>query len=143
MGGKIALPAPLTGNFHVRALRPAFHDARRRLPRMRDRAELRRHSLKLRFWPEKEPVDESGQLLDLDWSWIQALRRHRIGELRIHETIGGNDNLRVIFFDPRIHKPLPTLWVIAVMQKKSNDFSSANVETFKLRKQLVLERFYH
>jgi len=142
MSDKIALPGALTGNFFVRAIRPAFHDAHRVLPRMRDRAELRRQSLKLRFWPEKTPVDESEQVLDIDWTWIQALKGHHIGELRIHDEIGGKDNLRVIFFVPQSRQPLPTLWVIAVLQKKSMHFTSANIATFKARKQVVIERFY-
>lgn len=38
----------LTGNYLVRALRPAFRDAKKWLPGARDRAILRRHTLKLR-----------------------------------------------------------------------------------------------
>jgi hypothetical protein len=59
---------------------------------------MRRHPLKLRYWPEPRPQDESGQVLDLDWEWIKACKGLRIGELRIHETIAGFDNWRVIFF---------------------------------------------
>jgi hypothetical protein len=136
------LPGNLTGSYHVRALRPAFHDAHKWLPKSKDRAELRRHSLKLRFWPEKSPKDERGQLLDLDWSWIKALGGYRIGELRVHDTIGGCDNLRVIFFDPDNKKPHPTIWVLAVFQKKRDDFTKAQLDNFKLRRQLVIERFY-
>ena len=61
---------------------------------------MKEDALKLRFWPEHEPEDDNGELLDLDWSWIKALRGLHVGELRIHDTIGGCDNLRVIFFDP-------------------------------------------
>ena len=142
MAGDFVLPGNLTGAFFVRVIRPAFHDAHHVLGAMSDRAVLRRHSLKLRFWPEKHPVDGSGLLLDLDWSWIEACKPKRIGELRIHETIGGCNNLRVIFFDPEIREPLPILWILAVMQKKSDNFSRANISTFKLRRQLVLDRFY-
>ena len=133
----------LTGNYLVRAIRPAFHDAHKWLPRSRDRAALRRHSLKLRFWPEQHPVDATGQLLDLDWSWIRALQGERIGELRINDTIGNCDNLRVIFFDPQVKgKPLPVIWVLSVFQKKRDDFSSAQIKNFKARKVIVLDRFY-
>ncbi len=82
-------------------------------------------------------------MLDLDWSWIAALRGKRVGELRINDTIGGRDNLRVIFFDPSIREPLPTLWVISVLQKKRDDFTHSQIEGFELRRDVVLERFYH
>lgn len=137
-----ALGGSLTGNYHVRAIRPAFHDARRCLPRMRDRAELRRHALKLRFWPERWPADDNGQILDLDWSWIRSLPHKKVGELRIHDRIGDCDNLRVIFFDPQISEPYPTLWVLAVLQKKRDDFSRHMLRIFDSRRTLVLERFY-
>jgi hypothetical protein len=52
--------------------------------------------------------------------------------------------LRVVFFDPRIAtKPLPILWVLSVFQKKRDDFTKAQLANFKLRRKLVLERFYH
>lgn len=133
----------LTGNRLVRAGRWAFQDAKKWLPRTKDRAELRRHALKLRFWPEHHPTDDNGTLLDLDWSWIQSLRPLRIGELRIQDTIGGCDNLRVIFFDPDIEtKPLPMLWVLAAFQKKRDHFTKAQLSTFKGRSVLVMDRFY-
>ena len=143
MTKEATLPGKLTGSFLVRALRPAFRDAHRVLPRMRDRGVLRRHSLKLRFWPSNHPVDDNGTLLDLDWGWIEAIKSIKVGELRIKDTIGGCDNLRVIFFVPPNKKPTPIIWVLAVMQKKSDQFSKANISTFKLRRGLVLERFYN
>lgn len=138
----MGLPGNLTGDYHVRVIRPAFHDAHRYLPRMRDRAEVRRHALKLRFWPGGCCGDEEGQVLDLDWSWIRSLPRQGVGELRIHDTIGNCDNLRVVFFNARIQKPLPTLWVIGVLQKKRDDFTRGQIDVFRLRRQIVLERFY-
>jgi hypothetical protein len=139
----IALPGNLVGNYFVRAIRPAFHDAHKWLPKASDRAELRRHALKLRFWPERHPVTESGELLDLNWSWINSLKGKRVGELRISDTIGNCNNLRIIFFDPQIREPLPMLWVLAVLQKKRDDFTKAQIDNFDLRRTLVLERFYH
>jgi len=133
----------LTGSYLVRAVRPAFHDAHKWLPRSRDRAELRRHALKLRFWPEKHPEDDVGMLLDLDWSWIKAMKGSRVGELRIHDKIGDCDNLRVIFFDSQDgDKSMPKIWVLAVLQKKRDDFTTAQIKTFRARRTLVLERFY-
>ena len=136
--------AHLTGNFRVRAVRPALAATRRLFPRVADRADIRSHALKLRYWPAKNPTTESGQLLDLNWDWIEALKGLNVGELRIGDKIGGFDNLRVIFFvgDKRIRQPLPIIWVLHVMQKKRMDFSTADFAVFKARRSLVIEWFY-
>lgn len=134
----------LTGSRRVRAIRPAFDDVGRLCKRTRDRIAIRRHALKLRYWPEKHPTDESGKVLDLNWSWVRALRELNIGELRLDDTIGGHDNLRVIFFegDKAVREPLPMVWVLQVMQKKRDDFTKHNLDTFKARRTLVMQRFY-
>ncbi|MEX1040025.1 MAG: hypothetical protein WDZ51_05320 [Pirellulaceae bacterium] len=137
------LPGNLSGRFHVRMLRDALRDAQHWIPRTGDLAVLRRHSLKLRFWPGNLPDDTTGLTADLDWSWIRALKGqgHEIGELRIHETIGGCDNLRVIFYRRSTREgELPTIWIIAVFQKKRDDFTSHQFKIFKGRKALVDER---
>lgn len=135
----------LTGSFRVRAIWPAFADVNGLFKNSRDKISVRRHSLKLRYWPEKHPEDvDSGQVLDLDWSWVRSLPGLKIGELRIQDVIGGHDNLRVIFFegDSAVREPLPMLWVIRVMQKKRDDFSKHDLTIFKARRLLVVERFY-
>lgn len=136
------LPGNLTGTHLVRAGRWAFQEAQRLFPRARDRGELRRHALKLRFWPDAQSEDTEGQVLDLDWSWIKSLPGKRIGELRIHDKIGDCDNLCLIFCVPPIKTTPPMLWLLSVLQKKRNDFSTAQILNFKLRRKLVLERFY-
>jgi len=136
------LSGNLTGAFHVRVLRPALHDAHRIMPRMKDRAILRRHALKLRYWPVPRPEDESGLVLDLNWGWIRSLPGKKVGELRVGDTLGGNDNLRVIFFNPERSEPLPALWVIAVLQKRRDDFTRFQIRNFANRRQMVLSRFY-
>jgi hypothetical protein len=105
--------------------------------------EIRRHALKLRYWPEHHPADEAGKILDLDWEWIRALTGLRIGELRVADAIGGNDNLRVIFYvgNTEIREPLPMIWILRVLQKKRDDFSKHDVSIFKARRLLVIERF--
>ena len=136
----------LTGNYMVRALRHAFSDVAGLCERTRDRISIRRHALKLRYWPEKNPADESGTVLDLDWSWIRSLPNTKIGELRIQDVIGGNDNLRIIFFvgDRNVIEPLPLppMWVLAVLQKKRDEFRKHDLAIFKARRTFVLERFY-
>jgi hypothetical protein len=111
---------------------------------VRDYFELREQALKLRFWPDHEYAFSSGHVLDLDWCWIKALPKLNIGELRIDDVIGGHDNLRVIFFvgDEDVKAPLPMIWILAVLQKKRQDFTTANIENFRSRRTLVVERFY-
>lgn len=134
----------LTGDWRVRTLLAAVKDARRLLPRTKDRMILRRHALKLRFWPEKHPTSESGLVLDVDWSWIRSLPGLNVGELRIDDKIGGFGNLRLIFFvgDPVVKDPLPMIWSLLVMDKKRQDFTVANLKVMKARRQIVIERFY-
>lgn len=134
----------LTGTHRVRVFRPAFGDAHRWFPKASDRAELRSHSLKLRYWPEKNKLSDDGQLCDLDWCWVQACKGLDIGELRIDDTIGGHDNIRILFYrgDPGIKKPLPIIWILYVLQKKNNAFTKQQIEVMKSRRILVIERFY-
>ena len=135
---------PLEGDYRVRVFRPAWSDARRWFPRTRDLIEVRSHALKLRYWPLAQPETDQGKLLDLDWCWITALKGKCIGELRIDDMIGGHDNIRIVFFkgNPQVKVPLPIIWIIAVLQKKRNEWTSANIRTFKGRRTLVIERFY-
>jgi len=134
----------LAGNYRVRALGSALTEVRRLCDRMSENIEIRRHALKLRYWPERNPATEEGMLLDLDWSWVKSLPNLRIGELRIGDTIAGQDNLRIIFFvgDPKVCDPLPMIWVLRVMQKRRQDFSKNDLRVFRARRTLVLERFY-
>ena len=133
----------LTGNFRVRVFRPAFDEARRLLPRMRDRMELRAHALKLRYWPATLATADGGQVLDLDWSWVRAVRELRVGELRVDDVIGGQDNLRVLFYvdDRKGFVPLPVIWILWVMQKKRDYFSAPDLGVMRTRRLLVRERF--
>ena len=103
----------MTGNFRVRALMPAIQEVSRICDRVSENIEIRRHALKLRYWPENHPEDESGIVIDLDWSWIRSMPGMKVGELRIQDTIAGCDNLRIIFYvgDQNVRKPLPMIWV--------------------------------
>ncbi|MHB1557148.1 MAG: hypothetical protein ACYC61_06695 [Isosphaeraceae bacterium] len=133
----------LAGNYRIRALRSAFEDVRGLCPRIRDQMEIRRHALKLRYWPERHPADEAGKILDLDWEWVRALRGLHVGELRIGDVIGGNNNLRVIFYlgNAGIRDPLPMIWILRVFQKRRDDFSRNDLAIFRARRLLVIERF--
>ena len=135
----------LAGTHWVRVVLPAVYDAQRLWPRTKDRMIVRRHALKLRYWPEPRPSDENEQVLDLDWCWVRAMKGERVGELRIDDRIGDHDNIRLIFYvhpHRRESDPMPIVWILSAMQKKRDDFTAANLTTFRARKQLVLTRFY-
>ncbi|MGD8450330.1 MAG: hypothetical protein PVJ57_00800 [Phycisphaerae bacterium] len=134
---------PLDGDYRVRVFGPAWADAHHWFKRTRDRVEIRCHALKLRFWPLPDPADQQGRLLDLDWCWIKACHKG-IGELRVHDRVGGHDNIRIVFYrgDPSVRAPLPIIWVIAVLQKKRDEWTTANIRTFNARRALIIQRFY-
>jgi hypothetical protein len=136
----------LTGTYFVKVYDDVvFDEVRDLFPKVKDRMRLRRQSLKLRFWPSQNPVDESGKVLDLDWSPIKSLPHSNVGELRISDVIGGRENLRVIFFvgSPEVCDPKPLIWILTVLQKKRNDFTVYQIRNFKRRRQAVIERFYN
>lgn len=134
----------LTGNYRVRALRSAFSDCDNLFRRTRHKIEVRKHALKLRYWPENHPADDAGQILDVNWSWIRTMRGLKTGELRVDDEIGGYKNLRIIFFvGERIQgNELPIICILAVLQKKRDDFTPNQIKLFSGRRRLVLERFY-
>jgi hypothetical protein len=105
--------------------------------------QVRRHALKLRFWPDAASGG-SGQVLDLDWEWVKGLPFNDVGELRIHGVIAGNDNLRIIFHvgGDGLKAPLPIIWILRVFQKKRDDFSSHELATFKQMRRNVRRSFY-
>lgn len=135
--------AALTGTHRVRIFRPAFDQVRKLCRSTRECIELRRHALQLRYWPGHQ-TDEGGQLVDLNWTWVKSLPGLQIGELRIDDVIGGNDNLRIIFFvgDEEVKQPLPMIWVLNVFQKKRDYLTTSQVKVFRGQRQLVIERFY-
>jgi len=120
----------LAGTYRVRILRAAFDDARALFPRKRDAIRLRPHALALRDWPAKDAID---------WTWVLAMRGHGVGELRIRETIGDCDNLRLIFLvgPDDVRDPLPMIWVLAALQKKRDAFTQANIDGFWKRVRML------
>jgi hypothetical protein len=133
----------LFGRYYVKPTMSAICDAQDLFPRYRHYQEARRHALKLAFWPG---FDGGGGIVeDLHWSWIDGMPEPRAGELRVHETIGGHDNLRIIFHVSKITLPgdtMPRIWTLAVMQKKKNRFDSHDLKVFRGRLRILLKRYY-
>ncbi len=133
---------PLAGHWRVRIFRPAFKEIESLCNCVGDMMEIRRQALKLKWWPSGEA--DNGQVVDLNWEYLKTLPGEHIGELRIDDEIGGNNNLRVIFYagDENVCEPLPMIWILSVIQKKRQDFSTAQIKIFRARKNLIIERFY-
>ena len=139
-----ALDRQLVGNYYVTPTPAAIKDAHGLFPRYGDYQEARRHALKLVFWPLGDPGD-GGQIMDLDWEWIKAVGRSKVGELRISNVIGGHNNLRVIFHVTDVllaNEPLPRIWIVSVLQKKARHFTARDIETFRGRLTILKRRYY-
>jgi hypothetical protein len=100
--------------------------------------------LKLAFWPGNVSCP-SGPIIDLDWEWIQSLRNERIGELRISDAIGGNRNLRIVFWvtDQLLAgDPMKRIWTIAVVNKKAMNWTTPELKAFRGRLTILKQRMY-
>jgi hypothetical protein len=110
----------------------------------KDQERLRRHALKLAWFPDSGP--DSGSVIDLDWSWVEGLpgNKRDVGELRIDEPIGGHRNLRMIFFlgDASFADPLPMIWILRVFPKKSYVFKTEDLDCFHARRTNVRIQYY-
>ena len=133
------------GQFHVTPTPTAMKEAADLFPKYGHYQELRQHALKLAFWPNGSKG--SSGLPRLNWEEIDAMQSPRACELRIDDTIGGMNNLRVIFyvFKKALVLPgdvLPRLWTIGVMQKKTQRFSPNDLRTFQARITIIRRRIY-
>jgi len=135
----VILPEPLQGTYHVRV----FREARDLIPRARERALLRDQVLKLRYFPRVPEAERRKGVLDLDCDWVRSRPKANLGELRIHEVLGGCDNLRVLFWVPSRSPGHPAVWVLTVFQKKTQALPDHAVRRAELRRQLLIERFYN
>src|SRR3972149_2174572 len=135
----------LFGHFHVTPTPAAMTEAQKLFHRYGDYQELRKHALKLAFWPGG--IGPTGQVVDLDWEEIKGMAPPRACELRIDDEIAGFDNLRVIFyvFDKdwiRHEDIMPRLWTIGVLQKKTRRWTTNNLKTFRGRVIILRKREY-
>jgi hypothetical protein len=135
---------PLTGHYFVTPTPTAITRAWNLCQgHMKDYQLLRRHGLKLMWWPAGR--DDGVQAADIDWDWIKSLEKKRVGELRIDEPINGHDNVRVIFFKSNVRlddEPLNRIWLLTVFQKKRQGFTNAELATFRAKRDLIVERHY-
>jgi hypothetical protein len=134
----------LTGHYHVIPTSAAIHEAEDLFPRFGDYQQARSHALKLRFGPASDP-NESGQVVDVGREWIKSMPGAKVDELRIDDVIGGCDNLCLIFYVSDLILPgdaMPKIWILSVLQKKSNSFTTHNLATFRGRLTILKKRVY-
>jgi len=97
-------PSNLRGNYFVVPTATAIKQAWKLCDgSVREYQILKRHGLKLMWWPAGMEGGEAGA--DIDWDWIKTLESKRIGELRVDEHVNGCNNVRIIFFKANIIIP--------------------------------------
>jgi hypothetical protein len=137
----------VTGTHLVRMTRHGLQSARKLWPKTRDRFEVRRQALKLRFWGERHE-HEPGMLLDLSYESIKSLSGLGLYELRLDDKIGEHGNVRIIFLQPPEDwvpddpRPMPILWVLEIFPKKRDDFTANEIRRFKASRLMIRQRFY-
>ena len=139
----------LSGTHHVRASKSALVKARRKLvPAVKPRAELRRQTLKLKHWGLRHQNSGVSEVMDLSYESIKAMAHSDVYELRIDGEIGGQRNIRVIFFVPPgdwvpiVPSPLPYLWVLEAVAKRRDWWSQGDIDRFWALRDVVKERIY-
>lgn len=139
----------ITGTNFVRFTRHGLQSIRGYWSQIGDRFEVRRQALKLRFWDERREHGP-GLLFDHSYESIKALSGLGVYELRLDDPIGGQSNIRVVFFDPPSSwvplssewRPLRTLWVLEALPKKRNDWTTNDLTRFRGARLLIETRFY-
>jgi hypothetical protein len=139
----------ITGVNFVRCTRHGLQVARRIWPNTGDRFEVRRQALKLRFWDERH-LHPPGKLFDHTYEAIKALSGLGIYELRLDDEIGGQSNIRVVFFDPprdwqpvtTEERPLRIIWVLEVFPKRRNDWTRNDIARFRTARRMLAKRCY-
>ncbi|MBY0521779.1 MAG: hypothetical protein K2R98_00180 [Gemmataceae bacterium] len=89
-------------------------------------------------------------LFDHTYETIKALQGLGIYELRLDDVIGGQSNIRVVFFDPpkgwepvpEHEKPMRALWVLEALPKKRNDWTDNELTRFRTSRVLLQKRCY-
>ncbi|HEY7426548.1 MAG TPA: hypothetical protein VH682_20100 [Gemmataceae bacterium] len=139
----------ITGVNFVRFTRHGLQAIRAYWAKIGDRFEVRRQALKLRFWDERH-LHLPGMLFDHTYESIKGLPRLGIYELRLDDEIGGQSNIRVVFFDPPSDwqpvvgetRPLRVVWVLEALPKRRNDWTANDFTRFRASRLLIQRRFY-
>ena len=139
----------LTGCNFVRFTRHGLQAIRHHRARIGDRFEVRRQALKLRFWDERH-LHSPGMLFDHSYESIKSLAGLGIYELRLDDAIGGQSNIRVVFFDPPKdwqpvavdRRPMRIVWVLEALPKKRNYWTENEITRFRASRLMLRKRCY-
>lgn len=139
----------LSGTNFVRFSRHGLQSIRRYWGSISDRFEVRRQALKLKWWDERHE-HPAGVLVDLTYESIKALSGLSIYELRIDDEIGGQANIRVIFFDPPSSwqllpgeaRPMRVVWALEAMPKRRQEWTQNDITRFRAARLVIAKRFY-
>lgn len=139
----------VTGVNFVRFTRHGLQSIRDWWKHIGDRFEVRRQALKLRFWDERH-LYPPGVLLDHTYESIKSLPGLGIYELRLDDEIGGQSNIRVVFFDPPKEwtplveeaRPKRIIWVLEALPKRRNNWTTNDITRFRTSRLLIRKRFY-
>jgi len=137
----------ITGKNFVRLTRHGLQSIRSVWPYTGDRFEVRRQVLKLKWWDDRH-LHPPGLLVDHTYEAIKALPGLGLYELRLDDEIGGQRNIRAIFFDPPSNwvpleqKPMRVIWVLEAFPKKRQDFSRNDLRRFRNSRMLLAQRCY-
>jgi hypothetical protein len=139
----------LTGCNFVRFTRHGLQSIRHHWKRTGDKFEVRRQALKLRFWDERH-LHPTGMLFDHTYESIKSLAGLGVYELRLDDEVGGQSNIRVIFFDPpkdwepvlAERKPMRIIWVLEALPKKRDNWTANEISRFRTSRLLLKKRCY-
>ncbi len=139
----------LTGCNFARFTRHGLQSIRGYWAKTGDKFEIRRQALKLRFWDERH-LHLPGMLFDHTYESIKSLAGLGIYELRLDDEIGGQSNIRIVFFDPpktwepvlAERRPLRIVWVLEALPKKRNNWTDNEITRFRASRLLLQKRCY-
>ncbi len=119
----------------IRICRPALQDMHHLvMPRLTARAQLRRHAMKLRFWPRGD-----SRVADLE---CFQLEKEELFVLRIEDGFGLADGFHVVFCEIPVAEPSGMLCVLSVM-RSDEPFSSVTLNILCGRAVIAQERLNH
>jgi hypothetical protein len=90
-------------------------------------------------------------LFDHTYESIKALSGLSIYELRLDDEIGGQSNIRVVFFDPprdwqpvrrQEARPLRIVWVLEALPKRRNGWTQNDIARFRAARLMIAKRVY-
>jgi hypothetical protein len=87
-------------------------------------------------------------LFDHTYESIKSLPGMGIYEMRLDDEIGGQSNIRIVFFDPPKSwepvekKPLRIVWVLEALPKRRDNWTENEISRFRASRLLLHQRCY-